>query len=378
MRLLVLTSSFPRHSEDIAGPFVASMARALRVEGHRVDVLAMRGPGALPGPHVRWVPYATPSRERLFFGAGGPENLSSTPSLGLLVPQALASMLGHAWLQTKRHDYDWILAHWAVPGGVVGRALEAITGVRCLVITHSGGVHALERVPAPLGRALASWLARGPMTFVSLEKRARFDALSPARDAVVLPMGFEPTTGEDAPERRDWVCLGRLVPIKGVREVLAAWAELRARAPSTRRLHIIGDGPERAALEAMASPGVVFHGTLVGRRRDALLRRSRFAILGSRREASGRAEGLPVSLLEVMDAGCVPVVGEVPGANVFLEDPRRQRLPEERAPEAWARTMRALEVHPGVEALARAGRARVAPWSWPVYVHRWLEILRRS
>lgn len=45
---------------------------------------------------------------------------------------------------------------------------------------------------------------------------------------------------------------GRLSPEKGVRVLLSAWSALAGSLPSDARLVIVGDGPERAALEAMA------------------------------------------------------------------------------------------------------------------------------
>ena len=56
-------------------------------------------------------------------------------------------------------------------------------------------------------------------------------------------------------------CIGRLAHQKGQDLLLAIWPDVRARVPGARLL-LAGDGPERAHLEAAATDGVSFLGTL--------------------------------------------------------------------------------------------------------------------
>ena len=100
--------------------------------------------------------------------------------------------------------------------------------------------------------------------------------------------------------------LGRLVSDKGVDLLLEALALLRQQhlAP---RLTIIGDGPERPALQAQAeaaglSHQVSFLGPLSGEPLRAALARHRVIVMPSR-----WAEPFGIVALEGMACGCVPI-----------------------------------------------------------------------
>jgi glycosyltransferase involved in cell wall biosynthesis len=75
--------------------------------------------------------------------------------------------------------------------------------------------------------------------------------------------------------------VGRLSPEKGVATLLSAWKQLGARIP----LHIIGDGPQRAELEAYARhhtlTNVHFDGRLSPQQTLAAMKRSRFLVFPS-------------------------------------------------------------------------------------------------
>lgn len=110
-----------------------------------------------------------------------------------------------------------------------------------------------------------------------------------------------------------WV--GRLIPIKGCDVFVRAFAKLDV---ASARAVIVGDGPERPALETL---------------RDELGLRGRVLFAGSRAQAarlfrafdvfalSSRSEGTPITLLEAMAAG-VPVVAAAVGAipDLFPRD----------------------------------------------------------
>src|SRR5690606_4337786 len=133
----------------------------------------------------------------------------------------------------------------------------------------------------------------------------------------VLPMGADPTL-LDLPVRGGAgvgpptiLFLGRLAEKKGVHLLLPAFAALRATHPDAR-LVIAGDGPWRERLERQARTGlglgehaVRFAGYVTGDAKRALLAEAHVYVLPSITTADGDAEGLPVSLLEGLAAGCV-------------------------------------------------------------------------
>lgn len=98
------------------------------------------------------------------------------------------------------------------------------------------------------------------------------------------------------------VFLGRLVPYKGALMLLRAVAPMLKQGDVT--LEVMGDGPQRAALEAFARdlPGITFHGNVPHDRVQHVLAQSDVLTFPSIREFGGAVA------CEAMAVGCVPVV----------------------------------------------------------------------
>lgn len=378
MKLLVVTSSYPRHAGDIAGRFVLEWVEALAELGHEARVLTWRDSRARGEPldvdhRVVRVPYAPPGLDTLFYGAGTPENIREQPLRLLLAAPAGAAMLSRMLWECRDFTPDVIVGHWMVPAGLLARAAERLTGVPALVVGHSGGVHLLDSLPTPVGRMLASSLSAGPVTVPSLPLAQKLSRLAPGAGCEILPMGFAPPAVAESTEsssRRDWLCMGRLVDIKGYELAIEAFA--RAELDSRTTLHIAGDGPRRAALEALASrldAPVIFHGFVTGEAREALWERCGYVIFSSKTLDDGRHEGLPVSFLEASARGIVPLCTPIPGIRSYLAQPKNQLL-DTRDVDAWASRIAWLA---GAEraALAAAGRRRVGELAWPRLARRW-------
>ena len=112
---------------------------------------------------------------------------------------------------------------------------------------------------------------------------------------------------QEGPREQDLVFLGRLVGGKGCDLLIDALKLLQQRGISPG-LTIIGDGPERAALEQKMKAGglsktIMFTGFLQGRELARLVRRHRFFVIPSTWE-----EPFGVVALEAIAAGCVPLI----------------------------------------------------------------------
>lgn len=112
------------------------------------------------------------------------------------------------------------------------------------------------------------------------------------------------------------VMVARLAPLKGHDLMLRALARLADRHPSLRLL-VVGDGPERAGLEALASElGVAGRVRFTGLRRDVLrlLAGADIGVLPSAHEA------VPLSVIEQMASGLPVVVTDVGGLPDIVAD----------------------------------------------------------
>src|SRR5690606_36739586 len=114
--------------------------------------------------------------------------------------------------------------------------------------------------------------------------------------------------------------LGRLVPIKGVDVLLRAVASL----DSSFELIVAGEGPARAAMATLAGElGLGDRARLVGEVRgplkDGLLATADVLVLTSLELPGGRAEGMPVVVLEAIAAGYPAVVSRSGGIKELPE-----------------------------------------------------------
>jgi glycosyltransferase involved in cell wall biosynthesis len=102
------------------------------------------------------------------------------------------------------------------------------------------------------------------------------------------------------------VCVGRLCHQKGQDRLLQLWPRVLERVPAAQLL-LVGDGPDRAALEARAGPHVHF----LGNRSDvaAILRASQVVVMPS------RWEGMSMAVLEALASSRPVVASEVAGAG---------------------------------------------------------------
>lgn len=157
----------------------------------------------------------------------------------------------------------------------------------------------------------------GGTVFICVSEFLRGRAIEwgyPAERVVVLPIGvdveaIQPTGVVSTPRI---VHIARLVEVKGTAYLLKAFATVRTAVPDAE-LVIVGDGPLRASLAALARQlGIAQAVRFMGAQRHSetlhQLSQARVLCLPSVRTSSGAEEGLGMVLLEAAAAGR-PVVG---------------------------------------------------------------------
>jgi glycosyltransferase involved in cell wall biosynthesis len=157
----------------------------------------------------------------------------------------------------------------------------------------------------------------------------------------------------------------RLVPWKGVDFLIEAMTGLEG-----TRLLVAGDGPELAALRAIAGEGVTFLGRVPGEQLALYMRAADYTVLYS------GYEGLSHTLLESLLAG-TPVVASSKGGNPeVVQHEVNGLLVPWGAPEALARTLRRALGEPGLRTRLAAGCAvGLERFSWEGMVRQTLAVL---
>ncbi|HEU5169685.1 MAG TPA: glycosyltransferase family 4 protein [Gemmatimonadales bacterium] len=305
MRVVFVTHNYPRRPGDLAGSFLATLARALTRRGHEVRVIAPSEAGKggeeeRDGVLVRRVRYAPPARETLAY-TGRMQAAVRTPG-GLLAFAGLCRALRRAVREELRAGADVVHAHWWIPAGLaLPRGTPAVLtchGTDAALLRQSGlarrvarPVFRRARVVTAVSREVAGWVQNATGRHIPKEH--------------VQPMPVDAANWRWSEGGGGAITIARLTPQKRVHlaiETIAALVELGHPVPLT----LVGDGPERPALEALAARRGVrrfvhFVGTVAPDRIPELLARADLVLLPA------QGEGFGLAAAEALMAG-VPVV----------------------------------------------------------------------
>ena len=262
MKVVFLTTSYPRGENDFAGRFAAELAERLVDRGVEVDVVA-------PGGFRDF---------GLAYGDGVTTNVRRRP---WALPPMLLSMARA--VRRAARGADLVHAFW------LPNAVAALAAGKPVVVTLPGtDMELARRAPRP-----AAWaLSRVKIALPVAEAFAEQARALGARDVRVIPTGLDlpPEPGEPA-EPPHVLYAGRLSEEKGVEELAAAAVGLH--------LLVAGDGPLRSLFPQAK-------GMLPREELYALMERAAVIVCPSRRD------GLPVVCAEAM-AHARPVVGSAVG-----------------------------------------------------------------
>jgi teichuronic acid biosynthesis glycosyltransferase TuaC len=291
VRVLVLHRLVPPSSSLAAGARGASAALAELVREPRKQTR--------DGLPVTYVPYVSPPRERSYAAWGA---WAAAP-LGLAL-RALA----------RSFPFELIHAHNAVPAGDAVRRAGLARPI--VVSVHGGDVLYTARRDRAGAEAVANGLGAARLVLANSHGVAELARAHGAGETRVVHLGADLPAATRRPERDagdgregehpSLVTVAHLVARKRHADVLRALAVLGPRHP-TLRYAIVGEGPERIALEGLATrlgvaERVDFHGQLAPERALEQARRCTLFVMPSTDEAFG------VAYIEAMAAG-VPAIG---------------------------------------------------------------------
>ena len=248
MRVVFLTHNYPRHAGDVSGAFLATLAAGLRRREIDVRVVAPSDEGRggteeLDGVPVRRVRYASARRETLAYRGTMQTALRGPAGLGALA--GLWRALRRAAREELHAGADLIHAHWWVPAGLAvpreARMVLTVHGTDAALLRRSRLARRIARpvfhraaLVTAVSRELAGWVQNGVGRYIE--------------PAHVHPMPVDSrgrpwTTGGGGA-----VVVARLSPQKRVSLAIDAVAVLIS-CGHELPLTIVGDGPERPALE---------------------------------------------------------------------------------------------------------------------------------
>jgi glycosyltransferase involved in cell wall biosynthesis len=296
---------------------------------------------------------------RGFFGtlgtaAGAPHRASAAAWLRAVGLAPAARRLG------IRHFH----AHFAAGANVAAFSLARLTGTTFSFTTHAVDLYAR---PVQLCATLAA--ARFAVTSTAANLAFLADTCGPGLAAKVAlvracvdPEDFAALARSPQPTPT-LLSVGRLIEKKGHRDLVAALALVRASGVPFQAW-IVGDGPERPALEAAIErhdlgSAVSLLGPVTQSDLRRLYARSDLVALPSVVAADGDRDGIPVTLIEALAAGLPVVSTTISGIPELVTEEVGILVPPHDPP-ALAAALTSLLADPGLRRrLGAAGPARV-------------------
>ncbi len=382
MRTITFTTLYPSASTPVHGVFVENRLRKLVASRHvEARVIAP----------VAWFPFSAPIFGRYGAFARVPRTEQRfgitidhpryflLPKFGMtFAPAALfaAAKRKIDQLLAGGFDFDVIDAHYFYPDGVAA-VLLGLHFRKPVVITARGSdLTLIARYAVP--RAMIKWAAHraDALITVSAGLREELCALDvPVHRVTVLRNGvdlelFRPidrhlTRAKIGIDRHCLVSVGHLIPRKGHEIAIEALVSL----PDVL-LFIVGEGPERERLEAMASrlgvrDRVRFLGAIPHEELREIYGAADASVLASSRE------GWANVLLESMACGTPVIASDIPGTREVVAGAAAGRLMRDRSADALAEAVRALFAQSTDRSATRAYAER---FSWDATTKGQIEI----
>jgi glycosyltransferase involved in cell wall biosynthesis len=394
-RVLVLTSTWPRWSDDTDPRFIEYLSYEL-ARSFDVTVLAPHCSGAALQEQasngeqtvdVHRFRYFFTAMQSLAYGGGMLAQVRRNPFRLLLLPFFLVAELVAIARLHREHQFDAIHAHWIVPHGLVAAVYRLISrnAPPILVTSHGGDLYALRGF---VMRRLKRWILNraSAVTVVSEAMRGHCADLGFDADKIVVrSMGVDLkdtfTPGARDGKRSGLVFVGRLVEKKGVEYLIEAMAVLMRREPKPE-LSIVGGGPLLSELQQLSERcGVAEQVRFVGSVPNVVvpdyLRASSIAVMPSIVAASGDQEGLGLVAVEAMGCECAVVASDLPAVRDVVRDGETGLMAEPANADALAAAItRLLDDDDLRRGLAEKGRRYATEnFDWRIVGRRYAELL---
>jgi glycosyltransferase involved in cell wall biosynthesis len=349
MKVLVLTTTFPRWKDDSTPGFVYELSKRLKNRGLEIFILAPYHEGSkfyeeVEDLKIHRFPYFYPNKfQKLAYEGGILPNLKRSWLARMQVPLLILAELYWAQKLVKKEKIDLIHSHWLIPSGLVGGIISRFLGTLHITTAHAGDVFTMERIKIlnPLGNFILK--NSSIVTVNSKYTKGIVEILS--RDIKnkptieIIPMGIDTKKFYPKGDKIDLFPrnnvifnVGRLVEKKGVEFLIKAMPLILLEMPNAK-LIIGGSGPDEKKLKNLVrslkiEASVIFMGYIRNSDLPKYLRAADIFVLPSIKTKEGDTEGLGVVLLEAIACG-VPVIGSnIGGITDIIQDGKNGLLAE--------------------------------------------------
>ena len=387
MKVLVISSVYPRSATDVEVPWMRESLRHIRAQGNEIEVLAPSWKGLqshqIDGISVHRFRYAPASLEILTHDEGAPSKMANRPWLQLLAaPYIFIGFLLCFW-RCLRFRPDVIHAHWPFPHGLM--ALAGKWFFRIPIVLNFHGAELLLIRKHPWVKCVLRFIIRRSDAVLA---NSSFTAqkIQQVHPCTVELSPYGTTLSNAAAPvakcAQPFVALfvGRHIERKGLIYLLEAAALL----PEQKfQIRIVGSGDLTESLKEFTAhrqiENVVFTGKLDKNELEQEYRSAHCFVLPAIVDSKGDTEGLGVVLIEAAELGLPLLASHVGGISDVVVDGVSGLLVPEKNPQAIADALQTLANQPQLAfKLVLGARELIAErFSWPGIVSKQLALYER-
>ncbi|MEO0268211.1 MAG: glycosyltransferase family 4 protein [candidate division WOR-3 bacterium] len=339
MKVLVLTTTFPRYKNDTTPSFVFELSKEIKNKGFEVIVLAPHHKNSkffeeLDGVKVYRFPYFFPlNLQKLCYDGGIMRNIRKSFLAKLQVPLFFISYFYFTYRLIKKLKINIIHSHWIIPSGLIGSFFKKFLKVKHITTAHAIDVYTIEKLP--FRKILAEFIYNNSDYIICVSNILREKILkilnkkgaSEKEKIFVKPMGMKIPFVKDKKikkEKFNILFLGRFVEKKGIKYLLYALQKV-INVHKNVTLNLGGTGPLEIELKNLVKElnlenYVNFLGWVERERIPEILSESDLLVVPSIITEEGDTEGLPTVILEAMGAGVPVIASDVGGIRDVIEN----------------------------------------------------------
>jgi len=330
VKLLVITSTFPRWQGDTLPSFVYDLSIRMG-DQFDVHVLAPYSSGSKKYEKIKNINVHRfnywPFKNKLADGAILP-NLNKNKWMYFQVPFFILFQFLSMCRIINKYKIKIIHAHWILPQGFLAVFYKTFKKSKKVLIT----VHGADLYGMRLFRFLKKWTIRrcSQLTVVSHALKEEVKKLDVTVPVDVIPMGVD--TQKFHPKYRNLtlrekyningpflIFVGRLSEKKGIKYLIEAMPGVLKRFAQAKLL-IIGDGELRDELTQSASDHIIFAGAMPQSQLPGFYATADIFIGPSIQTKDGDTEGFGLVFAEAVSSGCTVIASNLPAIrDVVIE-----------------------------------------------------------